>query len=214
MFSGASTFADAVDGAFLFILLTSVALLVLITFLMIYFVIKYNRKKNKKAVNIKGSVPLEILWTVIPTILVLAMFWYGWYGYTKIRDVPEDAMVVQVSGQMWHWKFTYENGLVTDTLYVPVDMPVRLNLISLDVNHSIFIPAFRVKEDVIPNRTNFTWFQATNVGSYDIACAEYCGLLHAYMYTKVVVMEEEDYNQWFLTASTEMNAGNAEQIES
>jgi cytochrome c oxidase subunit II len=213
MFSGASTFSDAVDGAFLFILLISVALLIFITFLMIYFVIKYNRKRNKKAVNIEGSLPLEILWTVIPTILVLAMFWYGWYGYKKIRDVPEDAMEVQVSGQMWQWKFTYENGLVTDTLYVPVDVPVKLNLVSLDVNHSIFIPAFRVKEDVIPNRTNFTWFQATNVGSYDIACAEYCGLHHAYMYTKVVVMEGEDYSQWFVTASTEMDAGEQEEIE-
>lgn len=205
MFSGASTFSDAVDGAFLFILLISVALLVFITILMIYFVIKYNRKKNKKAVNIEGNVPLEILWTIIPTILVLAMFWYGWVGYKQMRGVPEDAMVIDVSGQMWQWKFSYDNGLITDTLYVPVNTPVKLNLYSLDVNHSFFIPAFRVKEDVIPNRDNFTWFQATELGSYDIACTEYCGLRHAYMYTKVVVMGEREYSTWLSNALKEMN---------
>ncbi len=206
MFSGASTFADAVDGAFLFILLISLALLVLITFLMIYFVIKYNRKRNKKAVNIEGNIPLEILWTVIPTILVLAMFWYGWVGYKLMRDVPEGAMEIQVTAQMWQWKFNYENGLQTDTLYVPINTPVKLNLFSLDVNHSLFIPAFRLKEDVIPNRNNYAWFKSTELGSFDIACTEYCGLRHAYMYTKVVVMQERDYNNWFSNATKEMNA--------
>lgn len=195
MFS-ASNYIDKVDNAFIFIVAISFAFLVLITFLMIFFVIKYNRKRHKKAVNIEGNLTLEIVWTVIPVILSLGMFWYGWVGYVDLSNPPDNAMLVQVTGQMWKWGFEYENGIKTDTLYVPVSKPVKLNLVSVDVNHSFFVPAFRFKKDVLPNRDNMVWFQSDEVGSYDIACAEYCGLHHAYMYSKVVVMPEGEYNAW------------------
>jgi len=103
MFSGGSNFIKDVDGVFLFILAVSVLLLVLITFLMIFFVIKYSRKKNPNPTNIRGNIALEILWTVIPTILVIGMFYYGWVGYTKMQDAPKDAMVVHVVARMWDW---------------------------------------------------------------------------------------------------------------
>lgn len=196
MFDGASNFAQNVDFAFLFTIIVSVFFLVLITFLMIFFVFKYNRKRNPKATNIHGSLSLEIAWTVIPTILVLIMFWYGWSGYKEMSDNPDDAMTVDVTAMMWNWKFKYDNGRETDSLYVPVNTPVVLNLRSSDVNHAFYIPAFRIKKDVYPGQDRKIWFEATKEGDYDIACAEYCGLQHSYMYSKVFVLSQEDYNNW------------------
>jgi len=203
MFNGASSFIESVDGVFLFTIIVSVFFLVLITALMIGFVIKYSRKKNPKAVNIKGNTKLEILWTAIPTILVLIMFWYGWIGYLDMVNVPEDAMPVDVTAQMWSWKFKYSNGTETDSLYVPVNQPVKLNLKSNDVSHSFFVPAFRIKKDVYPGTERVVWFSATEIGNYDIACAEYCGLNHSYMYSKIHVLSQEDFDNWFYGISDE-----------
>ena len=203
MFDDVSNFVSSVDGVFLFTLIVSVFFLVLITVLMIFFVIKYNRKRNPRATNIHGNMGLEIIWTAIPTILVLIMFWYGWQGYLETVNVPEDAMPINVTAQMWQWSFEYENGRTTDTLYVPVKKPIKLTLHSNDVNHSFFIPAFRVKKDVFPNRERTTWFRAEKTGEYDIACAEYCGLNHSYMYSKIIVLSEEDYKNWMYGMSDE-----------
>ena len=191
-----SEFVKSVDFAFFFIIAISVFFLVLITGLMIYFVFKYSRKKNPRATNIHGSVPLEILWTVIPTILVLFMFYFGWVGYQEMSRIPEDSMVVTVTAQMWKFSFKYDNGKVTDTLYVPVNRPVKVVLNSIDVNHAFYIPAFRVKKDIIPGKGNTAWFTATEVGSHPIFCAEYCGLNHSYMYTEVVVLSLDDFIAW------------------
>jgi|SRR5690554_1269183 len=196
MFSGPSNFVESVDTAFWVVMVISVFFLVLITFLMIFFVIKYNRKRNTKAKNIHGSVPLEVAWTVIPTILVLVMFWYGWVGYKEQADAPKDAFVIEVNAQMWKWTFIYPNKVQSDTLYIPLKKNVRLNLNSLDVNHAFFIPAFRVKKDVIPNRNNYVWFNALETGTYEIFCAEYCGLDHSAMLAKAVVIPEQNFNFW------------------
>ncbi|MEJ5306366.1 MAG: cytochrome c oxidase subunit II [Ignavibacteria bacterium] len=197
MLSKASNFIKEVDGVFLFILGVSVLLLILITFLMVYFVIKYNRKKNLTPKNIKGNTTLEIIWTVIPTILVVGMFYYGWYGYKKMTAAPKDAFEINVTGKMWAWEFTYPNGMKTDTLVVPINKPIKLNLQSIDVNHSFFIPAFRIKRDVIPNKNNYLWFIAEEVGVYDIACAEYCGLRHSYMYSKLYAIHQNEFDEWY-----------------
>jgi len=194
-----SEFVKSVDFAFFFIIAVSVFFLVLITVLMIYFVFRYNRKRNPKAKNIHGNVPLEILWTVVPTILVLFMFYFGWIGYKEMSSIPKDAIVVDVTAQMWKFNFKYSNGRVSDTLYVPVNKPVKVVLKSLDVNHAFYIPAFRVKKDVIPGRQNTAWFTATEEGSYTIFCAEYCGLNHSYMYTRVVAVPENNFNTWLNT---------------
>ena len=193
MFDDVSNFVSSVDSVFLFTLIVSVFFLLLITFLMIYFVIKYSRKRNPKGTNIHGSVGLEITWTTIPTVLVLIMFWFGWQGYEEMVDVPEGALPVNVTAQMWKWSFEYENGKKTDTLFVPVNKPIKLILNSNDVNHSFFIPAFRLKKDVFPNRERIAWFIAKETGEYDIACAEYCGLNHSHMYAKIIVLPDEDF---------------------
>lgn len=196
MFNGASNFSQGVDSVFLFTLVVSIFFLVLITGAMIYFVIKYNRKRNPKATNYHGNTALEITWTVIPTILVLIMFWYGWVGYKDMVTVPKNAININVTAQMWKWSFKYENGKVADSLYVPVNQPVKLTLHSLDVNHAFYVPKFRIKKDVYPNRERVVWFNAEELGDFVIACAEYCGLNHSYMYNKVKVMPQKDFYTW------------------
>ncbi len=196
MFADASNFVIPVDNTFIFIVIICVFFLMLITGMMITFVIKYNSKRNKKAKNIHGSVPLEITWTVIPTILVMVMFYLGWTGYKDMTDAPKDSMVVDVYAQMWSWSYKYANGVESDTLFVPINKPVKVLLHSRDVDHSFYVPAFRIKKDVIPNRTNSEWFLPKRIGSYDVFCAEYCGLRHSYMYSTVVVLPEGQYNKW------------------
>ena len=196
MFNGASNFSQGVDSTFLFTLIVSIFFLMLITGLMIYFVIKYNRKRNPKATNVHGNVGLEIAWTVIPTILVLIMFWFGWVGYSDMANAPENSLQIDVTAQMWKWSFKYANGKTADSLYVPVNQPVKLNLHSLDVNHAFYVPKFRIKKDVYPNQQRSVWFNAKEVGEYDIACAEYCGLNHSYMYNKVKVLPQKDFYAW------------------
>jgi cytochrome c oxidase subunit 2 len=203
MFDDISNFANSVDGTFLFTLIVSVFFLVLITVLMIIFVIKYSRKRNPKATNIHGNMGLEIAWTAIPTILVMIMFWYGWQGYKEMVTVPENAMPIDVTAQMWKWSFKYEDGKTTDSLYVPVNTPIKLTLHSNDVNHSFFIPAFRLKKDVFPNRERVAWFIAKETGEYDIACSEYCGLNHSYMYSKIFVLPQEEFKNWMYGMSDE-----------
>ncbi len=205
MIAQSVNYAHSVDEAFLFILIVSVFFLVLITGLIITFIIKYNRKKNPKPTNIHGNLPLEILWTIIPTVLVLIMFWYGWTGYKEITSPPDDSMEIDVTAQMWVWKFTYKNGITSDSLYIPVNRPVKAHLTSLDVNHSFYIPEFRIKKDVIPGRKNFTWFIADKVGKYQILCAEYCGLNHSYMLNKVIVLTADEFSIWMQEKLNEKN---------
>jgi cytochrome c oxidase subunit 2 len=185
------------DSVLLFILVISVTLLVLVTFFMIYFVIKYRKENNPEPEQIKGNFPLEVIWTVIPTMLVLIMFYIGWAGFKSMRDVPEDAMNVKVFGQMWIWQFEYTNGKKDRVLRVPVGRPVRLSLTSRDVLHSFYLPDFRIKEDMVPGMTNYLWFQSKQTGLYRIVCAEYCGEGHSAMRTALVVMTEEEFVRWY-----------------
>ena len=196
MFNGASNFSQGVDSVFLFTLVVSIFFLVLITGLMIYFVIKYSRKRNPKATNVHGNVGLEITWTVIPTILVLIMFYFGWIGYEDMVNPPDNSLKVDVTAQMWKWTFKYANGKTTDSLYVPLNRPVVLTLHSLDVSHAFYIPKFRIKKDVYSNQTRYVWFKAVELGDFDIACAEYCGLNHSKMYSKVKVIPDKDFVLW------------------
>jgi len=213
MFSGASNFVESTDTTFFFIVAVSVFFLLLITVCMIYFVIRFSRKKNPKASNIHGNIPLEITWTVIPTALVLIMFWMGWSGYKKLADAPADAMNIEVNAQMWRWTFQYPNGTSSDTLYVPVNKAVKVLLHSRDVNHSFFVPAFRVKKDVIPNRSNTAWFIADKVGSYDLFCAEYCGMNHSHMLNKVVVLPQNEFTAWLNRKANPVATGSEQTAE-
>lgn len=187
----------AVDLVFLISMVISVVLLLLVTGLMIYFVIRYNRRRHPKAEPVHGSTALEITWTVIPTILVMVIFYFGMEEFKYIRNAPKDALNVQVTGRMWNWSYQYANGKQSDKLYVPLGKPVKLTLQSVDVLHSFYIPAFRIKEDAVPGRQTYLWFKPETMGAADVFCAEYCGQRHAYMLSKVIVMSQPEFDAWY-----------------
>ena len=115
--------------------------------------------------------------------------------------IPEGAIPIKATARMWQWSFEYPNGVIMDTLYVPAYTPIKITIRSLDVNHSLYIPAFRIKKDAIPNKENLMWFKTSKIASYDVACAEYCGLRHSYMYTKVVSQDSADFETWYKATS-------------
>ncbi len=195
----ASNFVQGVDTAFLVILGISFVFLIGLTVVMLIFIYKYNNKRNPKATQIEGSVKLEIIWTVVPFLLTMLMFYYGWAGWKPMQKAPKDAMEITVYGRMWNFTFEYDNGKRTDTLFLPKDQPVKLNLVAMDVLHSLYIPAFRVKQDMVPGlENNSMWFEPQKEGTYELYCAEYCGLQHSYMYTYVKVMPETVFSEWLV----------------
>jgi len=173
----------------------SVFFFVLIVVLMCVFVLRYRRKAGveQKAAP-SHSTGLEITWTVIPLILVIVIFYLGLRGYVDLATPPQDAYEVQVTAQKWSWTFDHPNGATEPgELTVPLGQPVKLIMQSQDVIHSLYIPAFRVKKDVVPGRYNYMWFTATEVGDYDLLCAEYCGTDHSQMNAIVHVVPEEEF---------------------
>jgi cytochrome c oxidase subunit 2 len=212
MFSNLSNLSQGVDTAFVVILSICLFFLVGLTIVIIVFIFRYSEKRNPVAVQIEGNNTLEVLWTVIPILIVLAMFYYGWAGWEPMNSKPpKDAMPIKTIGRMWNWRFQYENGKNTDTLYIPQGKPVVLDLVSMDVIHSFYVPAFRAKMDVIPGRKMTFWFIGNSPGVYDIFCAEYCGLQHSGMYTAVRVLPQDAFNKWYIdttaVASTAVGEG-------
>ena len=185
------------------------ALLVLVTSAMIFFIIRYNRKRAVKTSNIEGNTFLEVTWTVIPTLIVLVMFYIGWKSFDAIRRVPKEEMTVRVTARQWSWLFSYENGKQSDTLNVPLGKAVKLLLTSEDVIHSFYMPAFRIKEDCVPRMQTYLWFIAKEQGKFDIFCTEYCGLGHSGMVSKVIVMPQKDFDAWY----TPVTAGGKKFLE-
>ncbi len=209
---GASNFVEPIDKTFYFILGIDIFFFILITILMIYFVTRYHKKRHKESVEVKEKTWLEVVWITIPLILVLAMFYIGWKNYIPLRKPPKDAMEIKVIGRMWDWQFVYPDGQISKELYVPINKPVKLNLYSPDVLHGFYIPAFRIKEDVVPGKNNFTWFKATQLGEYDIYCTVYCGVRHAYMYSLVKVLPSEEFKEILRNLPKEGESSNAEAV--
>ena len=192
-----TTTQAAVDPVFMFIFGACLALLVGITAVMVWFTIRYHRSRSPEPTSQNdGNLWLEIIWTVFPTILVMAMFYYGWAGYLALRNVPKGAMEVTATARMWSWTFTYPNGKTSSKLYVPAGKPVKVDLVALDVLHGFYLPAFRVKRDVVPGMKNHAWFVATKPGSYDLFCSQYCGTGHSAMITTVEALPEAEFAAW------------------
>ncbi len=197
MVHGWTNLYASVDDIFLVIVAVSLVLLIGVTAAMVWFAVRYNRKRHPRAENIEGNLTLEIVWTVIPTLLVLAIFWVGWKGFVYQRTVPADAMLVKVTARMWSWQFAYENGRTDSVLRLPAGRAVKLSITSADVLHSLFIPAFRVKEDCVPAMETYLWFRPEQEGSYDLFCSEYCGAAHSSMITTVEVLPEAEFQAWY-----------------
>ncbi len=191
---------DAVDSAFWTITIVSVVFLIGIMAALVMFSVKYHRTRHPKPARISGNMKLEIAWTIIPTLIAVWMFFIGLDGFQLIRNVPENAYVVEVEARQWAFTFRYpEAKNVTDTkLYVPVGTPIHCKLSSAegDVLHSLYLPHFRVKEDCVPGKPSYLWFQADEIGTYNIFCAEFCGKDHSQMLTTLEVLSQEDFDAW------------------
>jgi cytochrome c oxidase subunit 2 len=194
----ASTTAGHVDALTLALLLVSGFFIAVIFLPLLFFAIKYRKGSRADRSNpSSGSNLIEIGWTSGPIALSLVLFTWGAMDYLRIERRPADAIDVQVVGKQWRWKIQHAEGKrEIDELHIPVNRTVSLTLTSQDVIHDFFIPAFRVKQDVVPGRYTSEWFKATRVGEYHLFCSQYCGTQHAQMIGKVVVMEPAAYDRW------------------
>ena len=194
----ASNLAIKVDGVLWFITIISLFFFVLISILLIVFAIKYRRRsEDEETPYITGHQTFEIIWTVIPSILLMVIFVYGFVVYRDMRTPPKEATEINVVGKQWLWVFEYYNGKNTiNELYVQLNRPVKLVMRSEDVLHSFFVPAFRVKQDLVPGMYTQLWFTPIKVGTFHLFCAEYCGTGHSKMLAKVIVMSPEAYDIW------------------
>jgi cytochrome c oxidase subunit 2 len=194
----ASTFAPSVDWLNNFITYVAAFSTVALTAVMLYFAIRYRRRSdNDKTANISHNTTLEVLWTVVPTVIVMWVFYYGFVVYREMRTPPPNSLEVVVEGFKWGWNFVYPNGKRgSRELVVPIDTPIKLIMRSRDVNHSFFIPAMRIKEDVIAGTYHYQWFQPTKLGKFHIFCTEYCGLNHSQMLGELRVVTREEYQDY------------------
>ncbi len=191
---------QGVDQAFWYILGISAVLLFGITVVMVYFVIRYRRSKNPVPSDIRDNFMLEVIWTVIPTLIALSMFYLGWTSYIGLRDVPDDAIEIEVIAQQYSWIFVYDNDKETENeLVVPQGKAIKFNISSLDVVHSFYIPAYRIKVDAVKGLDTYAWFFADELGEYDVLCTEFCGVDHSSMVALMKIVPEEEYLEWLET---------------
>ncbi len=201
----ASTSAGQVDALYGYLLLVSGVMTLLIFVTVIVFAIRYRRKDpNEIPPQIHGSIPLEITWSIIPFFFMVVMFAWGTKLYFENYTPPRtNTLDIYVTGKQWMWKIQYPGGQrEINELHVPVGRPVKLILASEDVIHSFYIPAFRLKHDVVPGSYQTYWFQPTQPGRYHIFCAEYCGTNHSRMTGWVTVMEPAMYATWLASGQT------------
>jgi len=206
-----STLSSEVDSLFYFILYTAIVIFILVMGAIAFFMLKYRRKGARELTDGRDhNLKLEILWTVIPTLLVFVVFIWGFRTYIKMHVAPANAQEIKVTAQKWFWSFDYQNGYNSvNELVVPLGKPVKLLMSSQDVIHSFFVPDFRVKMDVLPNRYTQAWFEATQPGEFNIFCTEYCGKGHSEMLGKVTVLPQEEYATWIEKASADFPEGMA-----
>ena len=200
----ASTFASQEDALFLFLVAVSAFFVVLIFLLIFVFAIKYRRRSpEQKARPTRESLALELIWSLIPLGLTVIMFVWGADLFFVASRPPSRAIEIAVVGKQWMWKFQHPEGpREIDALHVPVGTPVKLTMTSEDVIHSFFVPAFRIKRDVVPGRYVTAWFEATRPGEYHLFCTQFCGVSHAGMAGYVVVMNPVDYERWLRGSAT------------
>jgi cytochrome c oxidase subunit II len=191
------TTTAAVDSTFIYIMVFCFLLFVIIMFLMLYFVVRYRRSRNPNPSDISGNAVVETVWIVASVVLALSMFFYGLTSFKFLRTAPAGSMNVHVTARQWSWLFTYENGKKSTVLVVPQGRDVALDMKSMDVIHGFFIPAYRIKQDVLPTMTTHVWFKAANLGTVDILCSQYCGLQHSKMLSQVFVVPPADFNKWY-----------------
>ncbi len=192
--------AQEVDAVFIFIFLVGAFFFIITQGALIYFAIRYRQKKPAEAVEtpyITGNRLLEIIWVVVPSLLILAIFIYGYQVFKDIRTPPAGAMEINVTARQWLYTFRYADGRQSiNEVRVPVGKPVRFLMTSPDVIHGFYLPEFRVKQDILPGRYTDLWVQPVKIGRFDIYCTQFCGTGHSTMRAVMVVMNEQEYREW------------------
>ncbi len=195
-----SNFAQYLDNSVMMIMIILGLLFLSVVVPLFIFMYKYSASRNKpeNTENISHNSTLELVWTIIPIILILVMFSISYGVFKEFRSIPDDGLKIKVLAQKWSWSYTYPNGRVENTLYVPRGENVILEMTAPegDVIHNMFVPSFRIKEDIVPGMETRQWFNANIEGEYDVFCAEFCGTAHAYMLSKVVVVSQDEYDNW------------------
>lgn len=194
----ATDIAQRVDSLYGFLLIASFIACALVIGGFIYFAFKYKRRTdNDQTAYITHNNILEFTWSFIPFVIFMVVFAWGWWIFHDMRAFPKDALEIHVVGEKWNWNFLYKSGRkLSGEFYVPVNEPVKLIITSRDVLHSVFIPAFRIKQDAVPGRYTALWFEANKIGSFQLFCTEYCGDQHSGMLAKVNVVSREQYEEW------------------
>ena len=202
----ASSLAHHVDALYIFLLVVTGMMALLVCVLVIFFAARYRYRPGVRAEQVEGSIPLEITWSAIPFLVFMVIFVWGAVVYFKERTPPTDATEVYVVAKQWMWKVEHAEGQrEINELHVPAGRDVKLIMTSQDVIHSFYIPAFRIKQDVLPGRYTVEWFHATKPGTYHLFCTQYCGTQHSGMVGSVVVQEPAEYEAWVNRGS--MNGG-------
>ena len=190
------------DRVFSLILVICSLLFLLVVGLMVLFVVRYRRRPGRLPQKSPAhNALLETTWTVIPVLIVSVIFYRGFVAYMTMQTAPPGCYDLRVSARQWAWQFIYPNGHVDENLHVPAGEPVRLTMTSQDVIHGLWIPALRVKQDVVPGRYSSMWFQADKVGTYNLLCTQYCGDDHSNMLSTLVVQTRDDYDAWLKKAA-------------
>lgn len=207
----ASTIAPRVDALYLFLVGLTAFFTILIVALFVFFMVKYKRRDpNSIGARIHGGLILEVIWSIIPLLIVMGLFVWSTQLYFAISRPPAETMNIYAVGKQWMWRFQHMDGQrELNELHVPVGRPVKIIMTSEDVLHDLFFPAFRVKADVIPGRYTRLWFEATKPGTYPLYCAEYCGTRHSGMIGHVIVMEPADYLAWVSGGLQEVSLSSA-----
>ena len=207
----ASTMAARVDALYFFLIAVSTFFSALIAGLIVYYAVKYRRRSpDAIGVSIHGGLALELTWTIVPFLITMVIFVWGASVFFAMSRPPDETLNVYVVGKQWMWKFQHLDGQrEINELHVPVGRAVKLIMTSEDVIHDVFVPAFRIKADVLPGRYTNIWFQATTPGRYHLFCAEYCGTRHSGMTGEVVVMEPTEYQAWLSGGSGEGSLASA-----
>ena len=204
----ASTIAPYADALYFFLIGMTLVGLLLVGALVLGFSIRYRKARNPVATQIEGSTLLEATWTIIPLAIFLVTFVWGALLYFRIYNPPTNAMNIYIVGKQWMWKAEHPGGQhEINALHVPVNKPVQLTMVSMDVFHSFSIPDFRVKREVIPGRYSTVWFQATAPGTYHLFCTQYCGTKHSGMIGEITVLTPEDYQKWTEESTSGMSLG-------
>ena len=207
----ASTMASRVDSLYFFLLALSTFFSLLIAGLIVFYAVKYRRRAaDSVGSQIQGGLVLELTWTIVPLLITMVIFVWGASVFFAMSRPPDETINIYVVGKQWMWKFQHlDSQREINELHVPVGRPVKLIMTSEDVIHDVFVPAFRIKADVVPGRYTHLWFQSTKPGRYRLFCAEYCGTKHSGMIGQVVVMDPSEYQTWLSGGASEGSLASA-----